>query len=421
MNTKSIIAETKDLLTEEYSLKLATIFDTYERLKKKNSFLNKLKFNQHNKERPKDIPQYAIYFVKVLIDNIIYLFENKKNSDNNIFIHVVIGYLLKIVFSKFNFIPSHRLVIIIYQYLCNSLENIFIEMDLNDEIEKINKDFCLIYSSFEDEIINEKNKNIISVKQDFESNLSKFNRCYKKEECLHNPCFSFFFNFENMDTIKQYFFILILNYLKEIDSNEHINYYILLYYLNQNYFSHIEIDLTNRIIKQIENMDEIGVKNTDVLDLLKYSQKILEVNKIEDIKKISNELSSIKTAKPKVINCFDNTNEYYKDLLNELFYKIKKLEKIPQIIFNINRKNYWLSIIKLLSILLRPNHLEDSFVKMIFYFITKIFDKDLDFLEEKDFLSNNLYAMLDVIFQDEKQFLLFPEISYLLNDNLDIY
>jgi len=168
-------------------------------------------------------------------------------------------------------------------------------------------------------------------------------------------------------------------------------------------------------------MDETGVKNTDILDLLKYSQKILEVNKIEDIKKISNELSSIKTAKPKVINCFDNTNEYYKDLLNELFYKIKKLEKIPQIIFNINRKNYWLSIIKLLSILLKPNHLEDSFVKMIFYFITKIFDKDLDFLEEKDFLSNNLYAMLDVIFQDEKQLLLFPEISYLLNDNKDIY
>ena len=50
--------------------------------------------------------------------------------------------MLKIVLSKFNFIPSHRLVIIINQYLCNSLKKLIKRMNLNEEIEKVNKDFC---------------------------------------------------------------------------------------------------------------------------------------------------------------------------------------------------------------------------------------------------------------------------------------
>ena len=290
MNTKSIIAEIKDLLKEEYSLKLATIIDTYERMKKKNSFLNKMTFNQCNKERAKEIPQQSIFLVKVLIDNIIYLFEREKNIDNNIYLQVVIDYLLKIVLSKFNFIPSHRLVIIIYQYLCNSLKKIIKKMDLNDEINKINKDFCIIYGSFEEEIGNEKNKNIIiSVEQDFESNLSAFNDIYYEEECFHNPCFNFFFKFGDMNKFRQYFFILILNYLKIIDNSEKMNYYILLYYLNKNYFNELEINHIDEIIKNIERVNEVVVENKDALNILKYSLIILNTKKLEDIKNKANE------------------------------------------------------------------------------------------------------------------------------------
>ncbi len=55
------------------------------------------------------------------------------------------GYLFKIILSKFNFIPSHKLVIIIYKYLCNSFKGFIYEFNFEDEIEKINKDFCFIY------------------------------------------------------------------------------------------------------------------------------------------------------------------------------------------------------------------------------------------------------------------------------------
>ena len=402
MDIKSIIGEMNDLLKEEYYLKLSTIIVNYERLKKNNSFLKKLSFNNYNDKRAKDIPQHVIFFVKVIIDNIIYLFEKETNIDNNLYLHVVIGYLLKIILSKFNFIPSHRLVIIMYQYLSNSFKNLIIEMNLNDEIEKINKDFCFIYRSFEDEIINEKNKCNINEKQDFVKNIIEFNKVYSIEKCFHNPCFEFFTDFGYMDKLKQYFFILILNYLKIIDNNEEINYYILLFYLNKNFFNDIKITHIDGIIKNIESMNEIVVENKNALNILKYSQKILDANKIEDIKKLKNELSSYNITNPKVTKCFDNTNDYYEDLLNELFYKIKKLENIPNIISYIDLKNYWCSIIKLLSILIQPNNLENSFVKIIFYFIVKLIDKDLDFIEDYEFLSNNLYTILDVIFKDKK-------------------
>jgi hypothetical protein len=46
---------------------------------------------------------------------------------------------------------------------------------------------------------------------------------------------------------------------------------------------------------------------------------------------------------------------------------------------------------------------------------------DLDFLVAKEFLSNNLYTLLDVIFKEKSELLLYPEIPYLINNNQDIY
>jgi hypothetical protein len=249
-------------------------------------------------------------------------------------------------------------------------------MNLNDEFEKINTDFCFIYHLFEDEIINENNKsNNINEKQDFETNLEEFNKFYDTEKCLQNPCFKFFIKYDDMNKLKQYFFILILNYLKVVDNDEKINYYILLYYLNKNYFNEIEIVHIDKIIKNIERMDEIVVGNKNALNILKYSLKILNTKETEDIKKITNELISFESTKPKVTDCFDDTNKYYEDLLNELLYKIKKLEKIPKINSRTEIKNYWCSIIELLYILIQPKDLENNIIKINFYFIVKLIQK----------------------------------------------
>ena len=225
-----------------------------------------------------------------------------------------------------------------------------------------------------------------------------------------------------MSKFNKYFFILILNYLKVIDNNKEINIYILLYYLYKRYFIDIKISHINKKIEIIKKEVEMNeAKNKNVHDILNYSLKILDAKNKEDIKKIANELSSINITEPKFVNCFDNSNEYYKDLLNELFYKIQKLEKCPSIHHLYEIKNYWCSIIKILSILIHQNDIENYIIKIIFYFIVKLFDKDLKFIQEKEFLSNNLYVILDLIFKVKKEIFLYPEISYLLNDNQDIH
>jgi hypothetical protein len=170
-------------------------------------------------------------------------------------------------------------------------------------------------------------------------------------------------------------FILILNYLKIISNDEKINYYILLFYLNKKYFTEIGIAHMDEIIKNIESVNEIVVKNKNVLNILKYSLIILNVKELEGIKKITNELIYFEPTKPKVTDCFDDTNKYYEDLLNELLYKIKKLEKIPKINSRTEIKNYWCSIIELLYILIQPKDLENNIIKINFYFIVKLIQK----------------------------------------------
>ena len=44
----------------------------------------------------------------------------KDNYCNNVNLQIVVSYLLKILISKFTFFPSHRLVLTIYNFLCNS-------------------------------------------------------------------------------------------------------------------------------------------------------------------------------------------------------------------------------------------------------------------------------------------------------------
>ena len=422
MEKKLIIDQMKDLLNEDYLSKLTKIIDSYEIIKEHSSFIKKLSFKNYHEEKAKNIPQYTLFFINVLIENVEYILNKENNIYNNKYLHIVISYLFKIILSKFNFIPSHKLVIIIYRYLCNSLMKFRFELNFEDEIKKINKDFCFIYHSFEEKILDEKNKNIINEKKDFNTNIDAFYELDYKENCFKNPCFKFFTKFIDMSKLHKYFCILILNYLKAIDNNNEINNYILLYYLYKRYFNDIIISQIDKKIEIIEKEVEMNeVKNKNVHDILIYSLKILDAKNKEDIKKIANELILINNTEPKMVNFFDNSNEYYKDLLNELFYKIKKLEKCPEINYSYEIKNYWCSIIKIISIIIQQNDIENIIVKIIFYFIVKLMDDNLKLLQEKEFLSNNLYVILDLIFKDKRVLFLYPEISYLLNDNQDIY
>ena len=221
-----------------------------------------------------------------------------------------------------------------------------------------------------------------------------------------------------------YFFILINKYLKMYDKNQDFqNLYTLLYYLSKiPYFTDNNTYKIKEIIENIEEeVNNDKIKNDNISNIINYSLRVLSANSFEDIKNISDNINSEDIYNPKIIDFFDDSEKYYKDLLNELFFKIKNLKEKPTIFLHNQKKNYWLCIIKLIEILINQNNIDNSIMKIIFYFIVKLLDERLDFLIEEDFISNNLYTLLDEIFSKEKIILLYPEIAYLLNDDEKIY
>ena len=385
----------KDILDEDHLLKLKKIINFCNEMKKENLFLTKISYTKIN-EKKNNISDYFVCFVNLLIDNISNLLIHIDNFNKNFFIQIVIGYLFKIITSNFNFFPSHKLIIIIFKYLCNSAKNFIRKLNFDKEIKEINNDLCILLNKFA------KDEN--AVNNNFHENVENLKQFYEEEEYYKRPYFN--------------------KYLKIIDKKQDtINLYILLYYLNKNnYFNNNEKYKIKEIIESIEKeVKNNKVENNDVLNIINYSLKILNANSFEDIKKISDNLESKNIYKPKIIDCFENSDKYYRDLLNELFFKIKNLKKVPTIFNYKDKKNYWWCIIKLIEILIGQNDINNSIIKIIFYFIIKLLDEKLDFLIEKDFISNNLYTLLDEIFSKKKIILLYPEIACLLNDNKLVY
>ena len=83
---------------------------------------------------------------------------------------------------------------------------------------------------------------------------------------------------------------------------------------------------------------------------------------------------------------------------------------------NNQKRNYWCCIIQLLSLLLDDDNIKNSVIKILFYIIVKLFSKTIDFQLEKDFISR-IINLLFGIFKSKLDIVLYPEISFLLNNN----
>jgi len=83
---------------------------------------------------------------------------------------------------------------------------------------------------------------------------------------------------------------------------------------------------------------------------------------------------------------------------------------------NNQKRNYWCCIIQLLSLLLDDDNIKNSVIKILFYIIVKLFSKTIDFQLEKDFISRIINLLFE-IFKSKLDIVLYPEISFLLNNN----
>ena len=370
------------------------------------------------------IPEYMKYYIKSLVDIISKMLKNDlylENYCNNINLQIVVSYLFKIIKSKFVFFPSHRLVFIIYDYLCTSILD---TDDIKDYIDKflkeLNNDLCDL---FESTIKDEENISKYQVKKEkpFKNNI-KIVELFIMEYKINKPYLNFLINFkQEFNEIDKIYYYFAIHYLKQIDEIKNINELKCLYSLLDPLNSHDrpKKKITEKIINNILTQIDAKLTYSNIKKIFKYSLKMLTKNNLNDIEKFAKEITE-EYAKPKIFNDFDDNDKYYKELLYELVYKIKNITKIPKILNNEKRK-YWCCIIKLLDILLDNSNINDSNIKVIIYFIATLYDDDLSFKIEKELIENIINYLFCDVFIKKIDILLYPEIAFLINDNKDFF
>ena len=415
----------KSLISKEYLINLTKIKEEF---KDTEIFKLSLDAQNHYETLPKEVPEYMLYFVKNIIDNIISILKEKNQKPifkDGRYLEIVVSYLFKIINSKFNFFPSHKLVFLIYYYLSKYKRKY---STLKNEIKNIsnilNDDLCSCFEYFLEKINPESNI-ILDRKNELEENINCIIELMNANETYEKaPYLMFFEKFLYCEIEMQYFYILIIKYLKQlfnnIDINNKICIYSLLDYLQINKNKDKSIEEVSKIFKEITNNNK-SLTNINVKNILIYSLKLLKSNYVLEIKEIAKEIKE-SDKNPEVANIFNDNEKYYEDLQKELYHIIFNINNpLPIISKYPEEKIQWCIIIKILDILLDDDIIKNSYIKILIHNIVQLFKEKLDYLTEKDFILNTFQFLFNVIFYSKRNNLLYPELLFLLTNNQDIY
>ena len=424
MNNLYTTKEINDILGENNLKKLSLIYNEF---KEKDLVKLSLQF-KNSIENQKLIPSdYMIFFVNNLIDNIFTIISKEKKI-RSYCLELVISYLFKIIKSRFNFFPSHKLILVIYYHLSNSVRNqTLLKSLVNDYIKELNKDLYKCFDFFYINFLREDDDNSYDINNSNEfianiDGLIKLKSNYSKI-----PYLEFFIKFYRSSFEMKYCYILLIQFLKKyensINTNDQIiNLYSLLNYLkinNNNEDEDFEEKISSkfRILKNTVNRN---LTNDSVKNILRYSLEILESNYILEIKIISKEFK-YNEKKPDISNVFYKDKEYYQDLEETFYYYINNTNNPLKIMKFSEEKKYWYIIIKMLNILLDDNIIHNPIIKILMNIIVDLANDKLDFRIEEDFISNIVNDLLNNLLKSKLDIILYPEISFLLSNNKDIY
>lgn len=421
MNNLIITKELKDIIGEINLKKLTLIYNEF---KEKDLVKLSLQFKNSYENRNLIPSDYMIFFVNNLIENI-YAIISEKIDYNLYCLEFVISYLFKIINSKFGFFPSYKLIVLIYYYLSNAINNSTFhnrlikeyKKELNEDLLKCFEFFCTNFLKVDDDTsynIKYSNKLITNI-----DGLMKLTKHYSAA-----PYLEFFIKFLHSSFVIKYYYILLIKFLKEYENtittdDKIINLYSILNYLNINNESKVE----EKILSEfgiLKNTATRNLTNTSVKNILRYSLKILESNYVLDIQNIANAIN-YNAKQPVISNDFFKDKEYYKDLEETFYYYIKNINKPLKIMKYSEEKKCWCIIIKMLNILLDDTIIHNQIIKLILHFIIDLFNDKLDFRIEEDFISNIVNELLNNYLKTKLDIILYPEISFLLNNNKDIY
>ena len=284
----------------------------------------------------------TFYFLKndFLKSVLIYLVYSLK--ENRI---ITIEIVLKIFFGFVEIFPSKNI---------KRIDNDVIQFEI-DIIETIKKLIDKYISNFEIDL---------KIPQD-ENNFADIIDYLKINTNILPLYLKGFINYNELSTQKKFFIIKIYNYFKKInpysEENKNINFYLF-----QGY-----------------SLYEIRMNNINAEMMLKIVIQLLEKkNNNEFINELNRINFNLEFDIPKIHDIFYDTEKYYEDIFRQLRFYLTQYKKANQykVCKIINSKIYrilWLNLSKLLLLNLREDDIKQDNIKIIFYFISNIFNPDI--------------------------------------------
>ena len=137
---------------------------------------------------------------------------------------------------------------------------------------------------------------------------------------------------------------------------------------------------------EFRNIQKKRINNKEAKGILELSAKFLKEKDFDKfLERLEKENLELSFYTPKVLDIFDNTDEYYNDLYNQLLsylsqYKRKEVFLTYGGIYSKNKPRVlWINFIKLLLLNLSEDDINKDNIKIIFYFIVNLFNPNIDF------------------------------------------
>ena len=343
-----------------------------------NLYHNLLYFYKlHGKaNNPSEIEKYFFSEIVNILDII------KEESDSGIIFEkdFVKAVLIYIVYS-INISPNVNADLILNMFL--GFRDIFEDINNKRIVDELSK--------FESELIKTINKleEIYYMDSDIDLKIPKVNNFKEIIKYLKNVkkklpiYFEGFIKYNKESNGNKFLILKIYNYFQKINTysdDRNIALYkgYSLYGINT-YKNIPKIDFD-----EFKNITKNRIINNDAKNILIWITKFLEEKEFKDfLTKLENENFSYSPDISKVIDIFDDTEKYYKELYNQLKYYFS-LYKVPNSyvacqIFNDNySKLLWLNLGKILLLNLSESDTYRDDIKIIFYFFVNIFNPDIE-------------------------------------------
>ena len=429
-----------DFNENDYLSKIFSFLQEIENLDNNNTIL--IDYNPDLNEIDLDIQSKHLF--KDIYNNLLYYYQlnetkNISSNEQKYFYRALIDIIRIIYESNPDFFYQDDIIKTVLIYLINFFKE---SMAVNLEIV-CKMFFCLqiIIENIEsDKIYNKvsqfETKVLVTIKSclnkfigDFEveiKNLDKldnFNKIIETLNSLKNIKKPFylkgFIEYYKKPIQIKLLIIKIYEYIKEInpfknDISSNLNYhfyqayslYEILSYKNQ-----YNIDISD-----FNNIKTKRIKDNNAKSILELTIKLLKTQTNEEFQKIlSQENINLEANSPKISNNFDSTENYYKDLYDQLNYYLMEYKKNPtsktcKIIFNDYSRVLWLNFNKRLLLNLSQKDIEKPNIKVIFYFIVNLFYPEIDTESSLEFREDTIPILYSQCF-----------FSKLLLDNEEIY